>query len=594
MAPAIQTATLNTSYPLYACDFDPQDANRLVVGGGGGATKSGVPNKISVLDASHLESLHVVSELDLSRDEDSVTSLAVGPRRRNSIVLLTGINSSPAEVEKGKNEHFRVFAVDPSTKAKTTPKITELSRTGLFSYTELDAYQRVLRISPAFPDKAQIGAVATGLAKKAEIAVFDVPSAGGAAPKPRGKLELPKEAVDLDIIQTGDSEYQLVYCDSYEIYRITIGKKSIDGPRCVFTVPHDEVPRPSFRALRYLTPTFVLATANIPQGGGVVLQGFRLPKAEDGIDAKARLAISKRLPKTVARATGMAVRNLSPPSAPTTKYGDAQLVIAVAGSDSSISLYKLDHEAVGNVELIANLNPITTLPSVHPGPISGLVFSHFHPPKTPTMRVLHLKLASIGSIGNSCVVHALPLQRLPDKTSAAARRAGPPRQPRYVLALKSHGPSPRGLFTALALVTLLLAILGQALIEVQGLGPSIIGARHVVPNSWLANYATSNGAAADKHFLADFLVGTKLANDDKVVVLDVDDDAQEVRVDTHDEQLHGPAVEWNELPAEQQDAWKERLKRAGHWGEQMGEAVFKGVLFGEIAGVVGNAVRQGL
>ncbi|KAK0623414.1 hypothetical protein B0T14DRAFT_516178 [Immersiella caudata] len=592
MAPTIQTATLNASYPLYACDFDPQDANRLIVGGGGGATKSGVPNKISVVDASHLESLQVVSELDLSRDEDSVTSLAVGPRRRNSIVLFTGINSSPAEIQKGKNEHFRVFAVDPSTKAKTTPKITEVSRTALFSHKDQDAYQRVLRMSPAFPDKAQIGAVATGFAKEAEIVVFDVPATGG-APKPRGRLELAKEAVDLDIIQTGDGEYQLVYCDNYEIYRVNIGKKSVDGPHCVFTVPHDEIPRPSFRALRYLTPTFVLAAANIPQGGGIVLQGFRLPKLEDGSKAKARLAVSTRLPKTVARATGMAVRNLSPPSAPTAKYGDAQFAIAVAGSDSSVSLYKLDHDAVGSVELIANLNPITTLPSVHPGPISGLVFSHFAPPKTPTMRVLHLKLASIGSIGNSCVIHALPLQRLPDKTSAAARRAGPPRQPRYVLALKSYGPSPRGLLMGLAFVVLLMAILGQGLMEVQGLAPSIIGARHVVPTSWHANYATLKDAA-EKHFLSDYLVGTKLANDDKVVVLDVDDDNQEVRVDTHDEELHGPAVEWSELPADQKDAWKEKLKRAGHWGEQMGEAVFKGVLFGEIAGAVGNAVRQGL
>jgi hypothetical protein len=289
----------------------------------------------------------------------------------------------------------------------------------------------------------------------------------------------------------------------------------------------------------------------------------------------------------------MAVRNLSPPSAPTTKYGEAQFVIAVAGADSSITLHKLDHQAVGDVELLANLYPITTLKSVHPGPISGLVFSQFLPPKTPTMRVLHLKLASIGSIGNSCVVHALPLQRLPDKTSAAARRAGPPRQPRYVLALKSHGPSARGLIIYLSLVALLLAFVGQSLLEVRGFAPSIIGARRVVPTSWHADYAALK-SAADSHFLSEYLVGTKLAHDDKVVVLDVDDDAEEVRVDTHDEQLHGPAVEWHELPAAQKKAWKEKLKRAGHWGEQMGEAVFKGVLFGEIAGAVGAAVRENL
>jgi len=592
MAPAIQTASQNLSYPLYACDFDPQDANRLILGGGGGAGRSGVSNKISVLDASHLDSLQVVSELDLSRDEDSVTTLAVGPRRRNSIVIFTGINSSPADVAKGRNEHFRVFAVDQPSKAKPSPKITELSRSALLSYTEAEAFQRVLRISPALPDKPQLGAVATGLAKEAQIAIFDVPTTGGTAPKLRGKLELPKEAMDMDIIQTGDSEWQLVYCDGYEIYRITVGKKGIDGPHCVFTMPHDEDPRPSFRSLRYLTPTFVLAAANIPKAGGVVLQGFRLPKPEAGSEGKARLAMSAKLVKTVTRATGMAVRNLSPPSVPSAKYGDAQFVIAVAGADSSVTLYKLDHEALGDVELLANLHPITTLKAVHPGPISGLVFSHFVPPKTPTMRVLHLKLASIGSIGNSCVVHALPLRRLVDKTSAAARRAGPPRQPRYVVALKSHGPSANGLIFFLGLIVLLLAILGQSLLEVQGYSPSIIGARRVVPTSWHTDYATLKNAGGDKHFLSDYLVGTKLAHDDKVVVLDVDDAAEEIRVDTHDEELHGPAVEWHELPAAQKDAWKEKLKGAGHWAEQMGEAVFKGVLFGEIGGAVGAAVRE--
>lgn len=39
-------ASVELSYPLYAIEFDPEDANRLVVGGGGGAGHSGVGNKI--------------------------------------------------------------------------------------------------------------------------------------------------------------------------------------------------------------------------------------------------------------------------------------------------------------------------------------------------------------------------------------------------------------------------------------------------------------------------------------------------------------------------------------------------------------------
>lgn len=44
--PVFPSAKVTLSYPLYACDFDPHDANRLVVGGGGGAGRSGVGNKI--------------------------------------------------------------------------------------------------------------------------------------------------------------------------------------------------------------------------------------------------------------------------------------------------------------------------------------------------------------------------------------------------------------------------------------------------------------------------------------------------------------------------------------------------------------------
>jgi hypothetical protein len=39
-------ASLTLDYPLFACDFDPLDPNRLVIGGGGGVSKTGVGNKI--------------------------------------------------------------------------------------------------------------------------------------------------------------------------------------------------------------------------------------------------------------------------------------------------------------------------------------------------------------------------------------------------------------------------------------------------------------------------------------------------------------------------------------------------------------------
>ena len=46
MGPFIATATVTLDYPPWAADFDPYSNGLLLVGGGGGETRSGVKNKI--------------------------------------------------------------------------------------------------------------------------------------------------------------------------------------------------------------------------------------------------------------------------------------------------------------------------------------------------------------------------------------------------------------------------------------------------------------------------------------------------------------------------------------------------------------------
>lgn len=46
MASPFPRSSIQLDYPLYAVDFDPEDSTRVVVGGGGGAGRSGVGNKI--------------------------------------------------------------------------------------------------------------------------------------------------------------------------------------------------------------------------------------------------------------------------------------------------------------------------------------------------------------------------------------------------------------------------------------------------------------------------------------------------------------------------------------------------------------------
>jgi hypothetical protein len=65
-----------------------------------------------------------------------------------------------------------------------------------------------------------------------------------------------------------------------------------------------------------------------------------------------------------------------------------------------------------------------------------------------------------------------------------------------------------------------------------------------------------------------------------------------IKADLHDEAVHGPhgGKTWDELGEEQKKSWIKKMKDAGHYMEDLGETIFKGVVFSEIAGAIGQAV----
>ncbi|POS74845.1 hypothetical protein DHEL01_v206761 [Diaporthe helianthi] len=587
MAP-FPESIIDLGYPLYGCDFDPQDSNRLFVGGGGGATKSGVGNKITLLDASSLEKLEPAGQVELSGNEDNVANLVAGQRKGHAILLYAGINSSPDDLKKGKNEHFRVFCVDPvRAKFVLGARITELHRTQLFSTADSDTYQRLLRMSQPFAGHPQLGAVATGFANSShQVAIYDVAAGKNSAPKPRIVLEAAKEAIDMDVMQTAEDKFQVLYCNDYDIYSVNVPKTGevTAEPAMIYSIPHDDSSglRPALRCLRYLTPGFALGVANLPQAGGVVLYGFRLPKPGKE-DTRARISVNAKLPKRQGlKATGLAVANLSPVSSPGAKQGDAQFVLAVTCTDLSIHLYTLDHQIIGDIDMLANLLPLTILRNVHSAMVTSLCFSHFAPPERGTSRIQHLKLAST-SVGNTVAVQSIPLRKFIDP-STPVRRGGPPRQPRYVVAMKSRRPTIWGLLAGITCFVLLLAILLQGILEVKGLAPPTVGGHRWLPSSIHA--VPPRAVPPHGGFLAKLLAQKSSDNGgEQVVVLDVDGKEVEVLKTTS-----AAATSWEDLVPEQKEAWKDRLRRAGHWAEEHGETIFKGVLFGELAGVVGGIV----
>lgn len=502
-------------------------------------------------------------------------SLSCGSRKGPATYIYAGVNSSPDSISKGTNEHLRTLSIEqPKARSSTSGsktqslKIAELSRMSMFTEPDQAAYQRLLRLAGG------MGAASTAMGKKQQLAVFE---ASGSKPKVRGMVDLPREAEDLDIIQTGEGESQVVYCHKHELYVVNVAKE-VSEPQLAYTIPQDDSDRPSFRCVRYLTPQFVLAVSNLPRRRGVIIQGIRLPAASAGApEAKARIGAAARINRPI-NATALAVTNLTPPTSPGAFLADTQFVVAVAGNDSSLSLFTLEHRVSDGLTLLADLYPLHTVKETHGGGnITGLSFSTFSTPKTH-LRPQFIKLAST-SLQRSVAVHTIPLRRHAENRQRSPKAPPPP--VRYIVAMKSKAPSSIPLMMTFAVVILIMAVLGQASMEMMGRSPPIVHVHRVLP-SWY-KVPEQPRQPIQNEFAAGILGGGE-----KVVVSSGEED--QVRVDVHSDEMLGDMTSWEDLAEEQKEVWREKLAEAGTWTKDMGEGVLKGVLFRELAGAVGDAV----
>lgn len=573
----------------------------------------------TLLNTSDPDRLEELGELELPKSEDNVTSLAVGQKRGKATIVFAGVNSNPLGAKKEKNEHFRIFGIEPastskgkgkspakqSTSSKAGVKMSEISRVSLFAGTDKELYQRVTRLSSPFPNQIQLGAVTNGVEKGTEVVLFH--TSATSLPISRTSFTSDKEIEDVDIIQTGSDEYMIAYCNRHDVYIRKATSKGADEPTCTYQTPFANDPErptvPRFRSLKWLTKEFLLMLTNIHSTGGVVLQVLRLPPSGTG---KCRIVESYRLPDRIKKATGIAVANLTPPTSPDELQGYTQFVIAVAGQDSSISLFKLEYQVELKISMITPITAFRTLRSVHPMALTSLAFSHFTPPSKVTMdtQPQTLKLASV-SVQQTVVVHTLPLFPVP-----LSMQRGQSKTPRYVVALPSKAASWTITGVITVLIVILLGIFSQAVIDLMGGKTNLLDVKRYVPNSWQNIIQTpslptvydnvvpviekvSEKASEIPSLLPDILSGLKANNEEAVVVIqDTPQVDGSVDIAVHDENAQEVAggKPWVELTPEQKAGWKKRLIGAGHWAEEMGETVLKGVVFGELGAAIGHAV----
>lgn len=554
-----------------------------------------------------MDDLRIVGELDLPRDEDSVMSVAFTGRKGKTINVIAGVNSSYEDIGKGKNNHLRSISIRG---AGSDTSVKEDFRHPLIVDTNTAVYQRLLRIA------GPLGAVASANGKDPQIALFDVSSSKGNALKRRGTIELPREAEDLDIVQLADGTHLLTYCYGYELFLVKIGKDQ-EEPQLIYSIPSDESNRPKFRFARFVGPEFILTVSNIGRNGAIV-HGFRLPKAGQ---EKARLAVSTKLGRKT-QATSFALTSLTPPTyspkGGIESLGDTQFVMAIARGDGSISLMSLTHVASPAINILTKLYPLTTLQDVHGNSeITGMALSTFiaSTKKAETVETRYLKLVSV-TMSKSIALQSIPLKKVVDTTPR--NKNAPPRPVRYVTKLNAKEPTTaRTAISLFSFVVLLLALIGQSILEIFGVGYPVLNPKRFLPGfskpveAPIAappvvqqHAAPVVGEADGVTFLKDDLLAKIIGEGQvptEVVVLYTETPtptageaanaaAADIRAAVHDEDVHGPGKTWEELAEAQQHAWKDRLREAGAWTQHMGESVFKGILFGEIGGAIGQAV----
>ncbi|KIJ20119.1 hypothetical protein PAXINDRAFT_68481 [Paxillus involutus ATCC 200175] len=133
---APHTAHPFPAFPVYSCAFVADD--QFVAGGGGGASRTGIKNKLRLFRVSDDRQLNILSELELEKDEDAPMSMASHIESRT---LVCGINSSAAKLEKGVNENCRKFSISGDEHKQLVTRGTLPSRNA-------EDYQRVTVLSP--------------------------------------------------------------------------------------------------------------------------------------------------------------------------------------------------------------------------------------------------------------------------------------------------------------------------------------------------------------------------------------------------------------------------------------------------------------
>jgi glycyl-tRNA synthetase len=349
---------------------------------------------------------------------------------------------------------------------------------------------------------------------------------------------------------------------------------------------------------------------------------FRLNQDDTG----GRVTLWKKLDKKMKSAVGLDTCALSESG-----NGQKQFIVAVAGQNSSVEIITLNFAPQTG---FSTFKPYTVLEDVHSGPLTRLVFSNFIGPPEPVSKDRPLQSALLASVGvdQTVVVHKFLLRPYSPVKST---------KPGYFLVVPGSKFSETTQSIVAAIIVCAIAVfLTQVFCEVRGAVPPTLGSPNwlsdslrnkfhipyipledrfstasshpTVPPTDSASAALSSHIAAIidapsvipipprssddiptpipiEALLSDAILSNAALDNPAAIVVRADQGeiSAELHHDTSTdaviEKVEEQLTKWEDLNEKQKRSWKQKLVDAGHWAEQQGESVLKGILFSELA-----------
>ncbi|KAG9085265.1 hypothetical protein FS749_004579 [Ceratobasidium sp. UAMH 11750] len=285
------------AFPVYSLGFITDE--KLLLGGGGGATRSGIKNKLRLyeVDAASAK-IDLVTELELEKDEDAPMSMAVDHQGGTAIC---GINGSMEKIEEGTNPHCRAFSVE--IKEETKPLIKFERSTQLVKDKNPEAFQKVTALSK---DGTIIAAGSSDGKPFNQVTLVAYPNldrASDAFTIPSGELFDADFSLDGYLVVTSTTNLY-VFAPSSEPSKISPSTAPLQLSLIQTLSPPSSRPNSSFRATRWSpsSPRIAWSVLNTTAGAAKDRRAWvlRWDVAEGGKDwTIARMAKATTRPITV-------------------------------------------------------------------------------------------------------------------------------------------------------------------------------------------------------------------------------------------------------------------------------------------------------